>query len=230
MQNFDDPYVTADFHGEVNAAAVLNFYPLKEINKLSGRIKANVSLVGSVLLLKKRATAQQVRTTGTVELQDLNFVLSKDSLHFANLNGSLQFTNNDLAMSNLRGRFENSDFLLNGFFKNVVTFLIFEDQPIGIEADLKSDFLDVDQLFVIGFGTGEKGPYKFSISHNLNLNFTYDVKSMKYHRFHPVMVKGDLLVGKVQIQVMRDTEFVRTFFASAKTNHEQLVDIQEVGL
>ena len=135
-----------------------------------------------------------------------NFLLGRDRLHFTGLNGAMQFTNNDLAISDLRGRFENSDFQLNGFFKNIVTFLIFEDQPIGIEADLKSNFLDVDQLFAIGFGTGEQGPYKFSISHNLNMNFTYDVQSMKYKRFHPTSIMGDLLV-KGQMAVARSVRF-----------------------
>ena len=205
LQNFDDPYVTTDFNGELNAADILNFYPVGDIKELSGRVKANVSLKGPIALLKKKSTAQQVHTEGTIELRDLNFQLGADKLHFKNLNGSLQFNNNDLAMSDLHGKFENSDFHLNGFFKNIVTFLIFEDQPIGIEADLISNFLDVDQLFAIGFGTNEKGPYKFGISRNLNLNFTYDVKSMNYKRFHPTSIKGDLLV-KGQVAVARNVQ------------------------
>ncbi len=206
MKNFDNPFVTTDFHGEVNAEDLLNFYPMKDIKELSGRIKANVSLSGPINLLKRKATAQQVRTEGTIELNKIDFRLGDNKLHFEDLNGSLQFNNNDLAMSNLKGKFENSDFLLNGFFKNIVTFLIFENQPIGIEADLKSDFLDVDQLFAIGFGTQNKGPYKFDISNNLNLNFTYNVKSMKYKRFHPSSVKGDLLV-KGKVAVARNIHF-----------------------
>ncbi len=206
LRDFDNPYVTADFHGEVNAADVLNFYPIAEIQELSGRVKANVSLAGEVALLKKKTTAQQVHTEGTIDVSDLSFLLGRDKLHFSGLNGAMQFTNNDLAMSDLRGRFENSDFELNGFFKNIVTFLIFEDQPIGIEADLKSTFLDVDQLFAIGFGTHEQGPYKFSISNNLSLNFNYHIKSMRYKRFHPASVKGDLLV-KGQVAVARNIHF-----------------------
>ncbi len=202
LKDFDDPVVTADFNGELNAAAFLNFYPIEQLHELTGRVKANVSLEGRVELLKNKSTAQQVHTEGTIELHDINFQLGRDKLRFADLNGSLQFDNNDLAMSNVHGKFEHNDFLLNGFFKNVVTFLIFENQPIGIEADLKSDFLDVDQLFAIGFGTNDKGPYKFNISPNLHLNFTYDVKSLRYRRFHPTSVKGDLLV-KGQVAVAR---------------------------
>ena len=205
MSNFEDPYVNAEFHGEVDAHEVLKFFPMKDVSELSGRVKANVSLSGMIALLKDKATAQQVKTMGTVELKNLDFQLTKDHLHFRNLNGGLQFNNNDLAMSNLRGQFENSDFLLNGFFKNIVTFLIFDDQPIGIEADLKSEFLDVDQLFAIGFASEQKGPYQFNISRNLNLNFNCDVKRMQFKRFYPTDVKGDLLV-KGQVAVSRNIQ------------------------
>ncbi len=202
LQDFNDPYITANFQGELNAADVKNFYPLEEVQELSGRIKANVALEGKIELLKNKSTAQQVHTEGSIDLKDLSFRLGKEKLKWSGLNGALHFTNNDLAMSDLSGKFENSDFVVNGFFKNIVTFLLFENQPIGIEADLKSDFLDVDQLFALGFGSRERGAYQFSISPNLNLNFTYNVKSMKYRRFHPTSVKGDLLV-KGQVAVAR---------------------------
>ncbi|MBY0435232.1 MAG: DUF3971 domain-containing protein, partial [Cyclobacteriaceae bacterium] len=205
LRNFDDPFVNTDFKGEVNAAALLNFFPMEDFHQLSGRMKANVSLNGPVALLKKKSTAQQVRTEGTVELMDINMVVGKEKLAFKQLNGSLRFDNNDLAMSNLRGRFEKSDFLLNGFFKNIVTFLIFENQLIGIEADLTSDFLDVDHLFAVGFGTDEKGPYRFSISPNVALNFNYNVKALRYKKFHPTSIKGDLLV-KNQVAVSRNIQ------------------------
>jgi hypothetical protein len=107
----------------------------------------------------------------------------------------------------------NSDFLLNGFFKNIITFLLFENQPIGIETDLKSNFLDVDQLFAIGFGKPEPGvskqnqtQYEFKISRNINLNFNCNVKALRYRRFHATQLKGDLLV-KNEMAVSRNIMF-----------------------
>ena len=200
MKNLDNPYVEANFQGDLQAADILHFYPVQNISEFSGKVKANISLAGQVELLKNKSTAQQVRTEGTVELQDLNFLLGKEKLRFSHLAGSLQFNNNDLAMSNLGGEFENSDFLLNGFFKNIVTYLLFENQPVGIEADLKSHFLDVDQLFAIGFGGTERGPYQFGISPHLNLNFNCSVDSLQFKRFRATSVHGDLLVkGKVAV-------------------------------
>ena len=203
MQNFENPYVAFDFKGELDATSIQRFYPIADIKEVDGSIKADFSLEGNLALLKKKSTAQQVKTNGVVELANINFSFGKQRIRFKDINGSLQFNNNDLAMSNLKGQFENSDFLLNGFFKNIVTFLIFEDQPIGIEADLKSNFLDVDQLFSIGFGEDQSKGYHFSISPNLHLNFNCDVSNLKYKRFHPQNIKGNLLV-KNQVAVSRN--------------------------
>ncbi|MDZ4715494.1 MAG: AsmA-like C-terminal region-containing protein [Cytophagales bacterium] len=202
LKNFDDPFVTAEFHGDIKASDLLNFYPLKDIEGLTGSLKADVMLSGQVALLKNKSTVQKVRTEGTVELKNLSFMLGPKKLAFSDLNGSLQFNNNDLAMSNLRGRFEKSDFVLNGFFKNIVTYAIFDNQPIGIEADLKSDFLDVDRLFQIGFSDTDKGPYRFSISPALNLNFRCQIAALNFKKFRARNVQGDLLVQR-QVAVSR---------------------------
>ncbi len=203
MENFEDPYVSCDFKGELDAASILHFYPVPSIQQLEGVLRADVSLLGKISLLKKRSTAQQVKTKGTIDMKNLQLTVGEQKIHFEDLNGSLQFNHNDLALSNVSGQFENSDFKLNGFFKNVVTFLLFENQPIGIETDLKSNFLDVDQLFSIGFGQKGSGDFNFHISPHLHLNFNCDIKSLKYKRFRPRDVVGDLLV-KNQMAVSRN--------------------------
>jgi len=203
IRKFDDPYVTFIFKGDLDAASINNFYPINEVYDLEGLLSADISFEGQTSLLKKKATVQKVTTSGAITMERLNFSYGKQKIHFRNINGSLQFNNNDLALSNVSGNFENSDFLLNGFFKNIITYLLFENQPIGIETDLKSNFLDLDQLFAIGFGEEESKDLNFSISPNLQLNFNCDVKRMKYKRFTPKDIKGDLLV-KNQVAVSRN--------------------------
>ena len=212
LRDFKDPDVACSFHGKLDAASLLDFYPVQNISKLSGSLLANVSFQGRVGLLKKRATAQRVSTQGTIDLQNIGFSYGEDQIQLQNLTGGMQFNNNDLALSNVSGKLGNSDFLLNGFFKNIITFLLFENQPIGIETDLKSNFLDVDQLFALGFekpegGAARKKPeYEFKISRNINLNFNCDVKALRYKRFHATELKGDLLV-KNEMAVSRNIKF-----------------------
>ena len=212
LHDFKDPDVKCSFTGKLEAASLLDFYPVNNIEKVSGSLLANVSFEGKVGLLKKRATAQRVLTEGTIELQDVGLTYGDDKVQLQDLKGNMQFNNIDLALSNVSGKLGNSDFMLNGFFKNIITFLLFENQPIGIETDLKSNFLDVDQLFAIGFSKDSKSvdrkktQYEFNISKNINLNFNCDVKALRYKRFYATALKGDLLV-KNQMAVSRNIKF-----------------------
>lgn len=206
IQNFEDPSVTLAFKGDLEAQSLLEFYPVEDVEEVTGDIGIDISFEGRTANLKRKATAQQVTTSGSIVLNQLQFLFGKQKVPFQNLNGALQFTNNDLALSNVSGSFGNSDFVLNGFFKNIITFLLFEGQPIGIETDLRSGFLDLDQLFAIGFGSKSGTEYQFSISPLLYLNFNCDVKSMHYKRFKPRQVRGNLLV-KNQTAVARDISF-----------------------
>ena len=212
LRDFKDPDVACSFNGRLDVASLLDFYPVQDIKKVSGSLLANVSFEGRLGLLKKRATAQRVSTQGTIELQNIGLAYGEDKIELQSLTGNMQFNNNDLALSNVSGKLGNSDFVLNGFFKNIITFLLFENQPIGIETDLKSNFLDVDQLLVIGFGkhseaASQKKPhYEFEISKNINLNFNCDVNALRYRRFHASDLKGDLLV-KNQMAVSRNISF-----------------------
>jgi hypothetical protein len=209
LHDLENPEVLGNFKGKLDAAGVLGFYPIESIKNISGSLVADLSFDGKLELLKKKTTAQRFSTRGTVDLKQINLVYGSDNVALKNLNGNLQFNNNDLALSNVSGQLGSSDFLLNGFFKNIITFLLFENQPIGIEADLKSNFLNVDQLFAIGFGNpaaGKEQKYEFSIPASINLNFNCDVKAMRYKRFHAQQLKGDLLV-KGQMAVSRSITF-----------------------
>lgn len=213
LRNFIDPAVKFSFDGRLDAKSLLDFYPVKNLEDLSGSLVANVKFDGKVGLLKKRATAQRVSTEGTIELENIGLTYGQDKIRLEDLRGNMQFNNIDLALSNVSGKIGNSDFLLNGFFKNIITFILFDNQPIGIETDLKSKYLDVDELFAMGFSHQSNGPresksnqYEFKISRNINLNFNCDVKALRYKRFYATDLKGDLLV-KNEMAVSRNIKF-----------------------
>ena len=206
IQNFENPFVKFVFIGDLDAASIINFYPITDLQELTGDIGIDISFEGQTALLKKKATAQKVEANGSINMRDLNFRYGAQSVRFKNLNGILQFTNNDLALSKVSGMLENTDFEMNGFFKNIITFLIFENQPIGIETDLKSNFVDLDQLFAIGFGKQGSADFSFSISPDLYLNFNCDVKSMHYKKLKPTNITGNLLI-KNQMAIARNIDF-----------------------
>jgi hypothetical protein len=211
IRNFIDSEVIFNFKGGFDAASLNSFYPIADVTEVTGILNADISFEGRLSWLKNKATAQRASTSGTIDIQNLSFLYGPSKVAIQNVKGTLQFNKNDMALSNVGGVIGNSQVLLNGFFKNIVTFILFDDQPVGIEADLKSEVLDVDQLFALAFGesSGKTHEYNFSISPNVYLNFNCDVKKLKYKRFVARGLKGDLLVKnqmavskKIQLNTM----------------------------
>lgn len=209
VRNFNDPDVILDFKGDVDAEALTNFYPMENLKQVNGVLAVDIAFEGKLSWLKNKATAQRVSTRGSIEAHDLSFTYGKDEAQLKKLNGIFQFNNNDLALSNVSAYLGSSEIRLNGFFKNIITFLLFDNQPVGIEADLKSSFLNVDELFTYAFGKEVKGSstgeYEFQISPHVYLNFNCDVSKLKYKRFTGRSLKGDLLV-KNQVAVSRNIQ------------------------
>src|SRR6185369_4363190 len=96
LQDFEDPYVSLDFKGGMEASSLLNFYPIENAKDVRGALEADISFDGKISLLKNRNTAQQIQTEGSVELKDISFVLGSRKIQFNHWSGALQFNKNDI--------------------------------------------------------------------------------------------------------------------------------------
>lgn len=195
LENFKAPYIKCDFEGRVDINSLFKFYKDEAITSGTGSINANLNFEGNISDLENKSDSRKVKTSGDVNLNDLSLKLSQFPLALKNLQGNLLFNNNDLALSNVSGKLGNSDFLLNGFFKNIIAYLLFENQPVGIESRLKSEFIDLDQLLAANSSDRDNGKqYAFAISPRLVLNFDCDIHRLKFRRFKPTSIQGDLKV------------------------------------
>ncbi|MDQ3393522.1 MAG: hypothetical protein M3512_05350 [Bacteroidota bacterium] len=200
VRDFNDYYVKGFVDAEIDIGSLIKFYPIERVKAATGQAKVKMSLEGRLNDLKSSATTNKLVTAGEIILNDLNFRMTTSNLPFEQFNGSFIFNNNDLGISDFSGNIGNSKFLLNGFFKNIVAFLVFKDQPIGIEADLSSQFLDFNELLSGDISEGEekeKGEYHYSfeISPKLQLSFNCDIDKIDFRRFKGSGLKGYLKVN-----------------------------------
>jgi hypothetical protein len=206
IEDFQNPWVEASFRGTLDAQSLQNFYPVESVTDFAGTFTVDASLKGEVELLKSRETAQRVRTMGSIDMKDVRFGYGPRKVPVTSLSGTLNFTNNDLALSNVSGHLGSSDFLLNGLFRNAVSYWLFEGQPIGIEADLVSQRIELDEMFDMIYGNEQSEEYAFSIPRSLLLNFNCQVGHLNYRKFNARALQGDLLI-KNQMAVSRKLRF-----------------------
>lgn len=194
LDNLKDIFLRMDFDGEIAVGSLFKFLDSKDIVEADGVLQVNLSLAGKINDLKSRATSAKMRTSGEVDIENLNIEHTSFQFPLKKVNGNLLFNNNDLAISDVSGNYGSSDFLLNGFFKNIIAYLLFEDEPVGIEADLKSSFINLDELLAQNNSSSDGEDYLFNISPRLILKFNCNVDRLQFRRFKPKQIRGDLKI------------------------------------
>ncbi len=193
INNFKDPILKFAFLGKIDMQSLLKFYRPKGLTEATGTLDIDVSFDGKINNLKSKSLAGDIKTSGQMNLEAVNLSFETVKLPLENLNGLLLFNNNDVALNDVEGLFGNSDFKLNGYFKNILAFLLLENEPIGIEANLESKYIDMDELLTTTQNDGSSG-YKFDLSPRLRLKFNCKVNRLAFRRFHPKQLTGNLLI------------------------------------
>jgi hypothetical protein len=193
IKNFKDPELNFDFTGSIDMLSLIKFYHPKGLTKTAGLLDIDVSFNGRISNLKSKSLTGQVKTSGQVNLEAVNLSFDNIKLPLENMNGQLLFNNNDVALSDIKGTFGSSDFKLNGYFKNILAFLLLDNEPIGIEANLESRYIDMDELLTTTESDGSSA-YRFDLSPRLRLKFDCKVKNLSFRRFHPKKLTGNLLI------------------------------------
>jgi hypothetical protein len=123
------------------------------------------------------------------------------------VNGNFVFDKTDLQVKDLAGRVASSDFRLNGYFRNIMAYLFFRDQGLGVDARIESGLLDLDELLAASpvAAQGKASAvlvnkpadeaYQFAISPRLFMNLACEVKHIKFRRFRAGQISGNLLVN-----------------------------------
>lgn len=208
IRDLKDLHTYLDLEGNFDFRSLLETFPVKTIESGDGNVHFNLQLQGSLRGLRENNSGD-VRAAGGIDLHDVFFITSYTPLPFKDLNGRLVFNNLDLGIQNLNGWVGESQFNLSGFFKNIIPYILFKDRPIRIEADLKSEYLNLNELFTLDFTNrkdereADDSRYHLGISPRLNIDFNCEVASADLKRFHGKKIRGKLRI-KDQIAIVED--------------------------
>jgi hypothetical protein len=201
INNLEQYRIKGDFQGTFSLNSWQKFLPPGEVTTAEGNMEVDITFEGPVNYLKSTTSMDKFKTSGEILIEDLSFSLANNSLPFKNFNGHFMFNGRDLAISGFSGNIGHSDFQLNGYFRNIIAFIFSKNQPIGIEADLKAETLDFDELLTGSTRAPEttvmgKQTYtSFEINPRLALLFDCKVNELKFRRFRGHDIKGKLSIA-----------------------------------
>ena len=205
VTNFRNPTLAFNLRGAAEASSLLAFYPVENIERAKGELAWQISFEGKTSDLKTDRLAQYVRTSGELTVRDLQFKLRGVDLAFERFNGNFEFRKSDLRIRDFSGRAGSSDFRLDGYFKNVVAYLLIGGQQVGVEADFESHLLNFDELLTTrssnpkaagrpSAGRPSAEPYRFDLSPRLSLDLNCRVDQVRFRRFRAQNARGQVVV------------------------------------
>lgn len=201
MSNFADPYLKCNIHGLIDVRFLYDFYPIKEISQVTGSIDINAKFSGRIADLKSYKTSANVTAEGEITLVNIGFKHQRLPYKIEGLNAEILFSNNDVSISSLRGTAGSSDFLLNGFMKNAVGNMIFHTSSMYIEADLKANKINMNELLnfaniatpsKVNITKNSTGKVTKNRLDNILCKINCDIKQLTYNKLNCKNITGEL--------------------------------------
>jgi hypothetical protein len=197
LSNLEDLTIHADFNAGLDLEEVFKFFPTGKVQDVQGRGNLDVVIDGKIgeLLDSKGAVSNSISANGHLTLVGASFKIEGDTMSYRNLDASFRFSKHDVLIERFKGNAGSSDFSLNGSLINLFGYILSDDQPIGIRAQVQSRKIVLDELF--GTGNSNESPdstYKFRISPRLTMKMNARVEDLRFRKFRATGIIGDLTV------------------------------------
>ncbi len=202
--NFADPDIDLTLRADLDVADVLRFYPTPAVRQGSGLARLDARLRGNLRAFRRDPARAASQVAGELELRGVSLQLRALQPAFTDLRGSLLLRRNDVAVTDFRGRFGQSDFRLSGLFGNALGWLLLPRQELRIEADVAARFVNLDELLSAqapakapgaGRVAAANPEYAFELPPALALDLNARVERLRFRR-----VRARALAGTVRLQ------------------------------
>ncbi|MBC7554281.1 MAG: hypothetical protein H7257_09900 [Taibaiella sp.] len=197
-------WVDASMKGKIDLSKMQQFMKMEAGTKLTGLITASVAVKGSIAAAQKNQL-EQLDASGTIGINNLVYA-SKDYPDGINLNSlTLTFNPKNVTVSNLSGRYLQTNFNGDGYINNLLGYYLHND-PLNASLHLSADKLDVNKW--IGTGSAEKPAATndspavvFIVPDNLDIAIKTEIGTLHYDNLTLTAVSGGLVVRNQVINI-----------------------------
>lgn len=191
ISNFENPYLKCALKTSQNIPELLKLFPVKNIKSESGRISIDATINGLVSDLKDAKNFKNINSSGSIIIANAKILANNYKLAIDQFNASLSFQKYDLRIDNSSFILGESDASLKGYFRNIFSYLLNDDQELQIDATLNSKNINLQEL--LSSSKVEQGEtYKFKLSKKLKANVLVNIKKLSFDQFKANDIEGKL--------------------------------------
>lgn len=177
--------VKADLRADMALADLLRFAQVDTLEQVSGRLKADLHVqgklrdVGAVVPNDLRA----LRISGSLAMRDATLKLKGVRHRVEHLDADLAIHGSDATVQGLKAEFQGSAINLSGTLRNLMPYLLFNDQRLVIEAKGNSPRIDLAALVRSEEAATNAKDYLLTLPASIELDLQARVDELVFEEF-----------------------------------------------
>lgn len=196
ITNFSNPYLEIISTAELDLNQAKDFFRLDTLEIAQGQLSINVKYSGYIKELHniEAKDLQKLNAKGHATIENVTLKLIDQPLKAQNLSGAFKFNNNDILIDSLTSQVSNSSIALTGKFKNLLSYLFIENEPLYVNAQIHSSKLVLDELLLKDEKAVEDSSYTINLPEHINFNLNAAIDTFTFRRFKAENIKGNFVL------------------------------------
>jgi hypothetical protein len=196
ITNLSDPYINVGGALNANLEEVNNFWPIDTLQYVSGSVQLRAEIKGNLNEMKRSAFSPDVTATGSATLKDIKTKVKGKENEINIVEGGFELNNRSVAVTNFKMLIGKSDIELNGQLPGFLNYLFDPQQPLVIDAGLKSNKMVLEDVL---YGGSDPGNEKINIPANLNFDLNASIANFSFSKFEAETVSGKIAIHNQKI-------------------------------
>ena len=199
LDDLPDAFLSLQAKTQLNLKEIQPFIQSDTLESLSGDLAMNISYAGKVRELSALSRGQlyNIKASGNIDISHVSFKLRKNPLEFNNMSGNFSLHNNDIYIKNFSGNISSSDFLIEGVFRNFISFLLIPDQPGDLQAKVVSKKVNLDELLINKLESNSTDTsYILKFNPRLICELDINIENINFRRFSAGSIEGKVNLKK----------------------------------
>ncbi len=192
ISNFNNPHIKFNSKANVDLKTAKEFFKLDTLEAAEGNLEINLQYKGQINELSniKASELRKLDAKGNARLTNAKLKLENNPNTVKKINGTFKFNNNDIDIDSLNFDINNSNFKLDGKFKNLLAFLFVENEYLAIKTNCHTNKLVLDDLLTNT--TDNSSTYTLNLPDKVILNFKVTIDTFQFRKFNATNFKGKI--------------------------------------
>lgn len=203
IQDFTDPDIDLEGAGTFELPALSSVVGISGWKVESGTLEGDFAVKGRVSAFNTLQGLKTIKSSGHFALSNGRFLQSQKGLLIKDVNSLLSLNQSDITIDKLEAQVGSSPIEVNGVGKNYLGLLLGTDRDVYLEANLKSQNLELNEWLAVGSSSSGQAEeqLKLVIPEFWKMSIRFRADAFHFRKLHAESVKGQLKLAKQELRI-----------------------------